>query len=149
MEHKERKAKKVFVQGPISPAFIADSIAKHQSKTDIGGHAIFMGQVRADEIDGQTVQAIEYTAYEEMAEQVLFEIREAMFAEYKLTCMHIYHSLGRVEAGEICLFVFVSSPHRAAAFDACRAIVERLKAEAPIFGKEILNDDTHVWKSNT
>jgi molybdopterin synthase catalytic subunit len=145
---KQRTPKKIFREGPISPAFIADSIAKHQSKTDIGGHAIFMGQVRADMIEGRPVVAIEYSAYEEMAEQVLFEIRERAFAAHALTCMHIYHSLGRVNAGEICLFVFVSSPHRAAAFDACRQIVEELKAQVPIFGKELFEDASYVWKSN-
>lgn len=145
---KTRSPKKIFREGPISPAFIADSIAKHQSKTDIGGHAIFMGQVRADEIDGKTVVAIDYSAYEEMAEQAVHEIRERAFAAFPLSCMHIYHSLGRVAAGEICLFVFVSSRHRAAAFDACRQIVEELKAQAPIFGKELFEDDSYTWKSN-
>lgn len=145
---KTRAPKKIFRDGAISPAFIADSIAKHQSKTDIGGHAIFMGQVRADEIEGRPVVAIDYSAYEEMAEQVVHEIRERAFAAFPLSCMHIYHSLGRVPAGEICLFVFVSSRHRAAAFDACRQIVEELKAQAPIFGKELFDDDSYVWKSN-
>ncbi len=45
----EHKRKKVWVEGPISPAFIADSIAKHSSKTDIGAHSIFLGQIRQDE----------------------------------------------------------------------------------------------------
>lgn len=149
MEHRpEKKHKKVFVQGPIGAAFIGDSIAKHQTKTEIGAHDIFLGQVRADVIDGRRVVAIDYTAYEEMADKVLHEIREGAFARFDLTCMHIYHSLGRVAAGEICLFVFVSSRHRAMAFDATRHIVEEIKARVPIFGKEILEDETHVWKEN-
>jgi molybdopterin synthase catalytic subunit len=109
---KEHKPKNVFVQGPISPEKIATSIAHHQVKTNIGGHDIFLGQVRADKIDGKTVSAIDYTAYEEMANQAFHEIREATFEKFDLTCMHIYHSLGRVNAGEICLFVFTSSAHR-------------------------------------
>ena len=64
---KERKPKNIFVQGPIAASFIADSIQKHSSKTDIGGHSIFLGQVRADKIDGKEVASIEYTAYEDMA----------------------------------------------------------------------------------
>ena len=59
--------KNVFIKGAISSEFIANSIAKHQSKTDIGAHNIFLGQVRADEINGKAVVAIEYSAYEEMA----------------------------------------------------------------------------------
>lgn len=148
-ETKERKPKKVFVDGPIAAAFIGDSIAKHQTKTDIGAHDIFLGQVRADVIEGKQVVAIEYSAYEEMADKAFHEIREAAFARHKLTCMHIYHSLGRVNAGEICLFVFVSAPHRQAAFEATREIVEAIKAQVPIFGKEVLGDGGHVWKENS
>jgi len=56
--------KKVFIEGPISSDFIAQSISKHQSKTSIGAHNIFLGQVRADVIDDKKVVAIEYTCYE-------------------------------------------------------------------------------------
>ncbi|GAA4829554.1 molybdenum cofactor biosynthesis protein MoaE [Algivirga pacifica] len=145
-----KKKKKVFVQGAIAPEFIAESIAKHQTKTTIGAHDIFLGQVRADEIDGKTVQAIEYTTYEEVAENALHEIREATFEKFTgLTCMHIYHSLGTVKAGEICLFVFVSSGHRTEAFEACQYLVERIKKEVAVFGKEIFEDNSYTWKENT
>ena len=142
----EKKLKNVFVQGPITPEKIASSIAHHQVKTNIGGHDIFLGQVRADEIDGKTVKAIDYSAYEDMANQAMHDIREAAFEKFNLTCMHIYHSLGEVKAGEICLFVFTSSAHRKECFDATRFIVEEIKANAPIFGKEVFEDETHVWK---
>ncbi len=145
----DKKKHKVFVNGAISPQFIADSIAKHSTKTSIGAHDIFLGQVRNDIINGKTVNSIEYSAYEEMAEEKFHEIREAAFVKYNLTCMHIYHSIGSVKAGEICLFVFVSSSHRKDAFDACRDIVERIKINVPIFGKEIFEDDSFVWKENT
>lgn len=142
------KIKNVFVEGAISPEFIANSIAKHQSKTAIGAHDIFLGQVRADLIDGQEVAAIEYTAYEEMANLKFHEIREAAFAKYNLSCMHIYHSLGRVNVGEICLFVFVSSPHRKEVFEALHHVVEEIKNQVPIFGKELFEDDSYQWKVN-
>jgi molybdopterin synthase catalytic subunit len=140
--------KKVFMQGGIPAAFIGQSIAKHQSKTDIGAHNIFLGQVRADVIEDKTVRAIEYTTYEEMATEQLHQIREATFERFPITCMHIHHSLGEVGAGEICLFVFVSSPHRAVCYEASRYIVEAIKKEVPIFGKEIFEDDSHQWKKN-
>ena len=118
--------KNVFVQGAITPEFIANSIAKHQSKTQIGAHDIFLGQVRADVIDGKEVKAIEYSAYEAMANKKFHEIREATFKKHELSCMHIYHSMGRVEVGEICLFVFVrSSPHRKEVFEALQYVVEK------------------------
>ncbi|MCM4162235.1 MULTISPECIES: molybdenum cofactor biosynthesis protein MoaE [unclassified Arenibacter] len=144
----KNKIKNVFVQGAIGPEFIASSIAKHQSKTSIGAHDIFLGQVRADLIDGQEVAAIEYTAYEEMANVKFHEIREATFAKYNLSCMHIYHSLGRVRAGEICLFVFVSSPHRNQVFEALQYVVEEIKNLVPVFGKELFKDDSYQWKVN-
>jgi len=136
------------MQGAISPEKIANSIAHHQVKTNIGGHSIFLGQVRADEIEGKIVQAIDYSAYEDMAEKEFHNIREAAFEKFDLTCLHIYHSLGIVKAGEICLFVFTSSKHRAMVFDACRFITEEIKAKVPVFGKEIFEDATHQWKTN-
>jgi molybdopterin synthase catalytic subunit len=144
----EKKRKKVFLDGAISTDFIANSIAKHSSKKDIGAHSIFLGQVRNDLINDKEVLAIEYSAYEEMAEANFHHIREDIFANYDLTCMHIYHSLGRVNAGEISLFVFTSSSHRAAAIKACEEIVERIKKTAPVWGKEIFADETHHWKTN-
>lgn len=143
-----KKRKTVFIEGPISPSFIANSIEKHQTKTTIGAHDIFLGQVRADEIKGKVVQAIDYTAYQEMAENKFHEIREATFNKFDLTCMHIYHSLGKVKAGEICLFVFVSAPHRKVTFQALEYVVDTIKKEVPIFGKEIFEDETHIWKVN-
>lgn len=140
--------KKSLFTGPITPQKIADSIAHHQVKTNIGAHDIFLGQVRADLIDDKKVVAIDYTCYEEMAEKVFHEIRERAFEKYDLTCLHIYHSFGLVQTGEICLFVFTSSAHRKMAMDACRFIVEEIKLKVPVFGKEIFEDNSHQWKVN-
>ncbi len=147
-KEKKRKPKNVFIEGPILPEKIATSIAHHQVKTNIGGHDIFLGQVRADIIEDKEVVAIDYSAHEEMANKIFHEIRETAFEKYDLTCMHIYHSLGRMNAGEICLFVFTSSAHRKPAMDACRHLVEEIKAKVPIFGKEIFQDESYQWKEN-
>jgi molybdopterin synthase catalytic subunit len=143
-----KKVKNIFTEGPVEPAFIADSIAKHATKTSIGGHSIFLGQVRADMMDDKQVQAIEYTSHVEMALETMSIIREDIFAKYQLTCMHVHHSLGVIKAGEICLFVFTSSEHRKAAIDACSECVERIKAELPVWGKEILEGEGYQWKIN-
>ena len=148
MNKEKPKTKSVFVSGAISPQFIADSIAKHQSKTSIGAHTIFLGQVRADKIDQKTVAGIEYTAQEELSNNTIHAIRENAFDAFNLNCLHIYHSIGRVHTGEICLFVFVSSPRRKEVFKACEFIVEEIKAKVPVFGKEIFEDDSHQWKVN-
>jgi len=144
----EKKLRNIFVQGKINADFIATAIAKHQSKTDIGGHSIFLGQVRADLVDGAPVIAIDYSSYEEMALKKMDEIRELIFTKYSLTCLHVYHSLGMVHTGEICLFVFTSSKHRKAAIEACSEIVELIKSQLPVWGREIVSDETHQWKKN-
>lgn len=149
MSDKTKKIKNVFREGPISPDTIAQSIANHQHKTGIGGHYLFMGQVRADEIDGKTVATIDYTAQEDLANRVIHEIREQAFADFDLSCMHIYHSLGRVDAGQLCFVVFVSSAHREEPYKAVKYIVDRIKGEAPIFGKELFAEGGHQWKENT
>mgnify|MGYP000409469164 FL=1 len=140
--------KNVFIQGAISSKFIQNSIAKHQSKIEIGAHNIFLGQVRADIIDNKKVTAIEYTCYQEMANAKFHEIREATFEQFNLTCMHIYHSIGVVDTGDICLFVFVSSPRRKEVFRALEYVVEEIKSKAPVFGKEIFENKSHQWKVN-
>lgn len=143
-----RKVKNIFVQGAVAPSFIGESIQQHSVKTGVGAHSIFLGQVRADEQEGKRVSAIEYTTYEEMALERMHRIREEIFASFDLTCMHVYHSLGLVRAGEISLFVFTSSRHRAAAINACAEVVERLKKELPVWGKEIFEDQSTHWKVN-
>jgi molybdopterin synthase catalytic subunit len=145
----KKKLIDIFMQGPVAPAFITESIARHSYKKDIGAHSIFLGQVRDDLIDGKKVAAIEYSAYAEMALERMDVIREEIFLTYGLTCLHIHHSLGLVQAGEISLFVFASSQHRRAAIDACNNVVERIKLELPVWGKEIFDDASFTWKHNT
>jgi molybdopterin synthase catalytic subunit len=140
--------KNIFTRGPIPPSLVAESIREHSAKMDIGAHSLFLGQVRSDVIGGKTVAAIEYTTYEDMALEQMHEIREAIFAKYPLTCMHVYHSLGTVRAGEISLFVFTSSAHRRAAIDACDATVEAIKSTLPVWGKELFDDNDSRWKEN-
>ncbi len=144
-----KNKKNVFVEGAIDARFICDSIKKHGSKTNIGAHSIFLGQVRGDLIQGKTVCAIDYSTYTEMAEKEFYKIREFAFSKFDLECLHIYHSLGKVNKGEINMFVFTSSKHRKASFDSCIEIVEMIKSNVPIFGKEIFDDGTFVWKENT
>jgi molybdopterin synthase catalytic subunit len=143
------RKKSVFVEGPILPEHIARSVGAHAGKVQIGAHDIFLGQVRRDVLEGKAVTAIEYTAYESMAEQTFAAIREEAFARFPITCLHMYHSLGIVPVGGISLFVFASAPHRQPAFEACRWLVEAIKKQAPVWGRELFDDGTHAWKTNT
>jgi len=149
------KRRDIFIEGAIAPSFIAESIAKHATQTAIGGHEIFLGQVRADEIDrtgeefpAPTVQAIEYTAYRDMANDQMTAIREEAFARWPITCLHVYHSQGVIKAGELCFFVFASAAHRQAAREAVAYVTDEVKKRLPIFGKEIFTEGGHIWKTN-
>ena len=143
------KKHSVFIHGDIPPSLVSESISKHSHKKDIGAHSIFLGQVRNDDLNGKKVKAIEYSCYAAMAEKVFDQIREAAFNKFNLTCMHIYHSLGKVDAGKISLFVFASSQRRVNAIQACSFIVDEIKSKAPVWGKEIFEDDSYTWKVNT
>lgn len=151
-QHRKRD---IFVEGAIPSSFIAESIAKHATRTDIGAHEIFLGQVRADVIAGAgsigtTVAAIEYTAYRDMANEQMITIREEAFARWpQMTCLHVHHSQGVIKAGELCFMVFASAPHRQQAREAVAYVTDEVKKRLPIFGKEILSDTTHVWKRNS
>lgn len=148
-EVKTHRKRDIFVEGAIAPAFVAESIAKHSTRHDIGGHEIFLGQVRADAIVGKTVHAIDYTAYRDMANEQMTAIREEAFARWPaMTCLHIHHSLGRIAAGELCFMVFASAPHRQQAREAVAYVTDEVKKRLPIFGKEILGDGSHDWKIN-
>ena len=137
--------KSCFIQGPIKPQFIAEQIARHNTKHNIGAHSIFLGQVRADEVDSKKVKGIEYSAYEDMADKEISRIRESAFAKWLLSCLHIYHSNGQVKTGEISLFVFVSAGHRTECLEAVHQIVEEIKHKVPIWKKEILEDGSARW----
>lgn len=148
IDTKTHKKRDIFVEGAIAPSFVAESIAKHATQTAIGGHEIFLGQVRADVIDDRAVVAIEYTAYRDMANEQMTAIREEAFARWPITCLHVHHSQGVIKAGELCFFVFASAAHRQAARDAVAYVTDEVKKRLPIFGKEVFSDGGHIWKQN-
>lgn len=153
-EKRTHRKRDIFVEGAIPTSFIAESIAKHATRTDIGGHEIFLGQVRADQQPGtdnqQRTVAIEYTAYRDMANEQMTVIREEAFARWpQMTCLHVHHSQGVIKAGELCFMVFASAPHRRQAREAVAFVTDEVKKRLPIFGKEILSDDSHLWKHNS
>ncbi len=159
MEVNKHKVKDIFVDGPIDPSFVGSSLAKHAARHDIGAHEIFLGQVRADVIPSLhpdlepgrgRVEAIEYSTYREMALEQMTVIREEAFSRWPaMTCLHVHHSLGTIPAGQLCFMVFASAPHRQQAREAVAWVVDAIKEQLPIFGKEILTDDTHIWKHNS
>lgn len=137
-----------FIEGPIDHSLIAKALTQLRHDRENGAHEIFLGQVRADKMEDRTVVAIEYTAFEEMVEEQLKKITHQIFDQFAIRSLYFRHSLGRVLAGEISLFVLISAPHRQAAFEATRCFVDRLKVELPIWGKEIFDNQNSQWKVN-
>ena len=133
----KRKPKKVFVEGAIPPEKVATSIASHSSKMDISSHSIYLGQVKQTNQEGTVISGKDFSTDIEASESLLAEIREDAFARYSLTCLHIYHSLGSVSAGQIYLFVFSSSTLDHEAEKATFYLVERIQSEINIKCKEI------------
>ncbi len=139
-------AKFNFVEGKITEKEILDFEIKNSD--NIGATCAFKGSVRADNLDGQNVVAIEFTAHEEIAINTANEILEKADQEFNLIQSHILHSLGRINVSEICFYVGVKSAHRKEAFEALAWIVNKFKDKVPLFGKEIMENGTYVWKSN-
>lgn len=139
---------KLFHNGAIPAGLLAEYTLSLGKDHSTGAFASFVGQVRADLINGEAVKAIEYTAYEEMAEEKMQEIAKEVQQQFGLIGLQVKHSLGMVMAGEICLLVMTSSAHRKAAIEACNELVERVKKELPVWGKEIIASDNHQWKIN-
>ena len=139
--------KTYLIKGPVSQEIISKLIARMGVKTDCGGLMLFLGQVRADEIDGKKVKAIEYSAYEEMVFAEVEKIKKTILSEFEdAKSLEIIHSCGVVKAGEISLLVFVSAGHRQQAMLACSKTVEMIKENLPVWKKEIFEDDSHHWK---
>lgn len=136
-----------LTNGPVSQKLISQLIEKMGGKTDSGGHMIFLGQVRADEINGKKVKAIEYSAFAELVSIETEKIKKTIFSEFTdVKTVDIIHSTGIVRAGEISLLVFVSAGHRHQALQACSKTVELIKENLPVWKKEIYDDNSHVWK---
>ena len=132
-----------LVRGPIdfSEAAAVQASGDHTTGADI----LFLGVIRADEVNGQRVKEIEYSAYEPMAETVFGKIAAEVVGKHSIASITIRHSVGTVRAGEISMLVYVRSKHRAEAYAASRDAVEMIKAHAPVWKKELYEDGSHAW----
>jgi molybdopterin synthase catalytic subunit len=138
---------KYLTEGPVSGELIMSLVEVMNSQTDAGGHSIFLGQVRADDVNGRKVKAIEYSAYVELVSVEAEKIKKEIFASFSdARRIEIIHSTGIVGAGQISLLVFVSAGHRLHAMQACSETVELIKKRLPVWKKEIYDDNSHSWK---
>lgn len=139
MAHSTERDKYELAQLPID----AKSLAKFVRADLDGAIVTFDGFVR-NESHGRQTSYLEYEAYTPMALQKMREIGQLLHEKFAIHRVAIVHRLGRLEIGETSVFIAVSAPHRAAAFDACRFAIDTLKKTVPIWKKEFFADGA-VW----
>lgn len=120
-----------LVHDPIRP----QEIIKGLKAPDHGALVVFDGFVR-NNFKGRQTLYLDYEAYGPMALAKMREIGAEMHAKFSIHRLAIVHRLGRLQIGETSVWIAVSSPHRAAAFDACRYAIDTLKRTVPIWKKE-------------
>ncbi len=108
-----------------------------------GAVVIFDGIVR-NNTRGRETLYLDYEAYEEMALRQMKELAAQARERCGVRHVTIVHRLGRLEIGETSVLIIVASAHRAAAFDACRWVIDTLKQTVPIWKKETFADGA-VW----
>ncbi len=112
-----------------------------------GGTTAFVGSVRRGLDDGPVV-AIEYSAYEDMAEPEFERILSEASEQWPDARALVQHRLGRIETGEASIAVVCAAPHSAEAFAVCRYVVEQVKQRVPVWKKEISEDGDERWRAN-
>ena len=133
----ERRA--VVLDEPLS----LDRVVAAVRSPDAGGLVTFTGMVRRHS-RGVAIERLEYEAYRDMAEKVMRALCEEIEAEVPGARLAVEHRVGVLAIGDVAVVIAASAPHRAEAFTACRAMIDRLKDRVPIWKKEI-GEDGAVW----
>jgi MoaE-MoaD fusion protein len=135
--------------GPRKIAVRAEPLAVDETVAAVagpnrGGVVTFTGVVRREGHHLPDVVRLEYEAYVEMAEEVLADIAAEIEREWAGTEIAIHHRVGSLAVGEVAVAITAAAAHRAPAFEACRAAIDRLKERAPIWKKEI-GESGEAW----
>lgn len=128
-----------IVRAPI----IAESVLARVKCPQDGAAVIFEGVVR-DNTRGRRTLYLDYEAYEEMALKQMQALARTARQRFSVGGVSIVHRLGRLEIGDTSVLIVVASPHRGAAFEACRWTIDTLKKTVPIWKKEYFEDGA-VW----
>jgi MoaE-MoaD fusion protein len=128
-----------IVREPIDPSQIVGRLKRGED----GAAVVFDGVVR-NQTHGRRTLYLDYEAYEEMALKKMEELAEEALKQFQVRDVALVHRLGRLNIGETSVLIVVASAHRAAAFDACRWLIDTLKRTVPIWKKEYFEDGA-VW----
>ena len=119
-----------------------------ESRPSDGALCLFLGVVR-NENDGLPTTSIQYEAYGPMAEAEMARIADALARDFPTVKIRMQHRVGLLAVGEASVAIAAVSPHRAEAFAACRAAIDRVKATVPIWKKEFHPDGSSGWVDPT
>jgi molybdopterin converting factor subunit 1 len=137
-EQMERRYASI-VHAPIDTARVVDDIKRAED----GAVVVFEGVVR-NQTRGRKTLYLDYEGYEEMAVQKMEELAAKALKQFQIRDVTLIHRLGHLEIGETSVLILVASAHRAAAFEACRWLIDTLKRTVPIWKKEYFEDGA-VW----
>jgi len=128
----------------IDPAALTAEVAHDRN----GATVLFLGTVRETN-DGRSVTGIEYSAYRSMAERELAAIVAEASREFGTSDIVVEHRVGTLDIGEVSVAIAVAHPHRGAAYDASRYVIEHIKRRVPIWNREHYSDGTREWVDPT
>jgi len=128
-----------IVREPIDTGGVLDRVKRGED----GAAVVFEGVVR-NQTRGRRTLYLDYEAYEEMALARMESLADQAVKQFQVREVALVHRLGRLEIGETSVLIVVASAHRAAAFDACRWVIDTLKRTVPIWKKEYFEDGA-VW----
>lgn len=127
------------VDAPLS----VDRILAFVGDSSVGGIGLFLGVVR-DTDDGQGVQSLDYTAHP-TAEDQLRACAERVAAGHDVVTIAVEHRVGHLLVGDLAVVVAVGAVHRAAALEACRELIDDLKATVPIWKQQVFTSGATEW----
>jgi molybdopterin synthase catalytic subunit len=126
-------------QAPLSVDEVREAVVDPAA----GGIALFAGAVRDNDHDRQ-VTGLSYSAHPSAAAE-LRRVAEQIAVKYQVIALAAVHRLGDLAIGDLAVVVGVSAGHRAEAFDACRALIDDLKATVPIWKHQLFADGSAEW----
>ena len=127
----------------LDQALSLDRVVAAVGGPGMGGIVTFTGAVRRHS-RGTTVERLEYSAYEAMAVREMTRLCDEIEAEIEGTRIAVEHRVGNLAIGDVAVVIAAAAPHRAEAFTACRAMIDRLKDRVPIWKKEF-GEDGAEW----
>jgi molybdopterin synthase catalytic subunit len=139
MANRQASRHSSIVRDPIHTQIVLDRLKRAED----GAAVVFEGIVR-NQTRGRKTLYLDYEAYEEMALKQMESLVGQALSQFQIRDVALVHRLGQLEIGETSVLIVVASAHRAAAFEACRWLIDTLKRTVPIWKKEYFEDGA-VW----